>query len=89
MTKVRRKLAEDIGSLLVWRQGVRQKKIETHRKIAGGSRKACREFAKGIKKLAMNTSGDRWRKIVRLAVEDFEGCRNAGVRSLSLVVMFD
>ncbi|RWW40283.1 hypothetical protein BHE74_00054316, partial [Ensete ventricosum] len=38
-----RKLAEGIGSLLGWRKGVRQKKTETHRKIIGGSRKACRE----------------------------------------------
>ncbi|RWW78290.1 hypothetical protein BHE74_00013499 [Ensete ventricosum] len=38
-----RKLAEGIGSLSGWRKGVRQKKIETSRKIVGGSRKACRE----------------------------------------------
>ncbi|RZS18319.1 hypothetical protein BHM03_00050558 [Ensete ventricosum] len=37
-----RKLAEGIGSLPRWRKGVRQKKTETHRKIIGGSRKACR-----------------------------------------------
>ncbi|RRT33557.1 hypothetical protein B296_00056114 [Ensete ventricosum] len=29
-------LAEGIGSLLGWRKGFRQKKIETHRKIIGG-----------------------------------------------------
>ncbi|RWW43615.1 hypothetical protein BHE74_00050700 [Ensete ventricosum] len=35
---------ECIGSLPGWRKGVRQKKTETHRKIIGGSRKACWEF---------------------------------------------
>ncbi|RRT64786.1 hypothetical protein B296_00024862 [Ensete ventricosum] len=40
---VRRELAESIGSLLGWRKGVRQKKIETRRKIIGGSRKVYRE----------------------------------------------
>ncbi|RWV78806.1 hypothetical protein GW17_00060155, partial [Ensete ventricosum] len=39
---VRRELAEGIGSLLGWRKGVRQKKIETRWNIIGGSRKACR-----------------------------------------------
>ncbi|RRT32845.1 hypothetical protein B296_00045531 [Ensete ventricosum] len=38
-----RKLTEGIGSLPGWGEGVRQKKIETHRKIVGGSRKAYRE----------------------------------------------
>ncbi|RWV83485.1 hypothetical protein BHE74_00044321 [Ensete ventricosum] len=40
---VHRKLAEGIGSSSGWRKRVRQKKTETHRKIVGGSRKACRE----------------------------------------------
>ncbi|RWW21535.1 hypothetical protein BHE74_00036051 [Ensete ventricosum] len=40
---VRRELAEGIGSLLGWRKGVRQKKIETHWKIIGGSRKVYRD----------------------------------------------
>ncbi|RWV85890.1 hypothetical protein GW17_00052276 [Ensete ventricosum] len=40
-----RELDEGIGSLPRWRKGVRQKKIETHWKIIGGSRKACRELA--------------------------------------------
>ncbi|RZR75504.1 hypothetical protein BHM03_00059554, partial [Ensete ventricosum] len=39
---VRRELAEGIGSLPGWRKGVRQKKIDTRRKIIRGSRKACR-----------------------------------------------
>ncbi|RRT66213.1 hypothetical protein B296_00039710, partial [Ensete ventricosum] len=39
----RQELAEGIGSLLGWRKGVRQKKIETHQKIIGGSRKAFRD----------------------------------------------
>ncbi|RZS16769.1 hypothetical protein BHM03_00048806 [Ensete ventricosum] len=34
---------EGIGNLLGWRKGIRQEKIETHRKIVGGSRKAGRE----------------------------------------------
>ncbi|RRT37161.1 hypothetical protein B296_00043426 [Ensete ventricosum] len=41
--EVCRKLAEGIGSLPGWHKGVRQKKTETHWKIIGGSRKACRE----------------------------------------------
>ncbi|RZR73746.1 hypothetical protein BHM03_00027745, partial [Ensete ventricosum] len=36
-------LAKGIGSLLGRCKGVRQKMIETRRKIIGGSRKACRE----------------------------------------------
>ncbi|RRT73254.1 hypothetical protein B296_00013151 [Ensete ventricosum] len=44
--RVCRKLAESIGSLPGWRKGVRQKKIETRRKIVEGSRKACRERPK-------------------------------------------
>ncbi|RRT40324.1 hypothetical protein B296_00039864, partial [Ensete ventricosum] len=42
-TGVCRKLVEGIGSLPRWHKGVRQKKTETHRKIIGDSRKACRE----------------------------------------------
>ncbi|RRT50711.1 hypothetical protein B296_00034182 [Ensete ventricosum] len=34
---------EGIGSLPGWHKEIRQKKIETYRKIIGGSRKACRE----------------------------------------------
>ncbi|RRT31693.1 hypothetical protein B296_00056710 [Ensete ventricosum] len=45
--EVRRELAEGIGSLPGWRKGVRQKKIETRRKIIGGSRKACRDLSIG------------------------------------------
>ncbi|RWV84854.1 hypothetical protein GW17_00053401 [Ensete ventricosum] len=65
-----RKLAEGIGSLSGWRKGVRQKKIETRRKIIGvGSRwKFARRFAKGIGKLVGNTKGDR-------RVEDQRTCR--------------
>ncbi|RZS03216.1 hypothetical protein BHM03_00033359 [Ensete ventricosum] len=37
---VRWELAEGIGSLLGWHKRVRWKKIETRRKIVGGSRKA-------------------------------------------------
>ncbi|RRT42499.1 hypothetical protein B296_00055485 [Ensete ventricosum] len=38
-----RELDEGIGRVPRWRKGVRQKKIETHWKIIGGSRKACRD----------------------------------------------
>ncbi|RRT46382.1 hypothetical protein B296_00033964 [Ensete ventricosum] len=55
----------------------------------GARRKFARRFAEEIGKLARNTPGDRQRKTVRLAAGDYEGCRNAGVRLLSLVVMFD
>ncbi|RWV86907.1 hypothetical protein GW17_00051148 [Ensete ventricosum] len=41
---VPRELIEGIGSLPGWRKGVHQKKTETHRKIVGGSRKACWEL---------------------------------------------
>ncbi|RWV80300.1 hypothetical protein GW17_00058455 [Ensete ventricosum] len=41
---VRWELVEGIGSLLGWRKGVCQKKIETHWKIVGGSRKAYRDL---------------------------------------------
>ncbi|RZR89973.1 hypothetical protein BHM03_00017791 [Ensete ventricosum] len=37
-------VAEGVGSLPRWRKGVRRKKTETHRKIIGGSQKACWEF---------------------------------------------
>ncbi|RWW37372.1 hypothetical protein BHE74_00057531 [Ensete ventricosum] len=40
---VYRKLAEGIGSLLGWHEGVHQKKTENRRKIVGGSRKAYQE----------------------------------------------
>ncbi|RZS21464.1 hypothetical protein BHM03_00054110 [Ensete ventricosum] len=85
-TKVprRRKRAQEIiVGLLGWHKGDRQKKIETRRKIVGGSRKACQElgrFTEEIGKLARNMLGDRWRKTVRLTAGDFEGCRNMGVR---------
>ncbi|RRT62389.1 hypothetical protein B296_00011663 [Ensete ventricosum] len=43
---VRRELTESIRSLPRWRKGVRWKKIETRRKIVGGSQKACRELGR-------------------------------------------
>ncbi|RWV94132.1 hypothetical protein GW17_00043361, partial [Ensete ventricosum] len=46
---VHRELAEGIGSLPGWHNGVRWKKIETRRKIVGGSRMACREYGPKIK----------------------------------------
>ncbi|RWW37780.1 hypothetical protein BHE74_00057064 [Ensete ventricosum] len=49
---------------------------------------ARREFAEGIRKLAGNTSGDRWRKTVRLTARMSEAIGLAGVRSLfSLMVL--
>ncbi|RWW37648.1 hypothetical protein BHE74_00057206 [Ensete ventricosum] len=77
--------------------GVCYKKIETRRKIVKGSRKAYREsslrvhwdFTEGTGKIARNTPGDRRRRIVRLVVRNAGGCQIMGVRSLSLVVMYD
>ncbi|RWW71286.1 hypothetical protein BHE74_00020981 [Ensete ventricosum] len=45
---VRQKLAEGIEGLPGWCKGVCQKKIETHQKIVGGSRKACRDLGIGL-----------------------------------------
>ncbi|RWW55670.1 hypothetical protein BHE74_00037673 [Ensete ventricosum] len=42
----------------------------------------------GIGKIARNTSGDRRRRTVRLATWNAGSCRIAGVRLLSLVVMY-
>ncbi|RZR87174.1 hypothetical protein BHM03_00014529 [Ensete ventricosum] len=53
----------------------------------GARWKFARRFVEGIGKLARNTPRDRRMKTMRLTAGDFGGCRNAGVRSLSLVVM--
>ncbi|RRT32561.1 hypothetical protein B296_00058283 [Ensete ventricosum] len=74
-----RELIEDIGSLPRWHMGVRQKNIETCRKIIGGSRKTCQEFAEGIEKLVGNTSGDRKKKTERVTAGMSEATRLAGV----------
>ncbi|RZS02526.1 hypothetical protein BHM03_00032606 [Ensete ventricosum] len=63
---VYRKLTEGIKSLPGWRKGVRQKKIETHRKIVRGSRKACQESG-----CSDNMVGSR-RKFARRFVEGIE-----------------
>ncbi|RWW41792.1 hypothetical protein BHE74_00052702, partial [Ensete ventricosum] len=85
--RVRRELAEGIGSLLGWRKGVRQKKTETHRKIIGGSRKTYRDgispkfarrFTEGIGKLTGNMLGDRRKKTGRLAARISEAAGLAG-----------
>ncbi|RWV99581.1 hypothetical protein GW17_00037505 [Ensete ventricosum] len=76
-----RELAEDIGSLPRWHMGVRQKNIETCRKIIGGSQKVCREFAEGIEKLVGNTPGDCKKKIERLTARMSEATGLARVRS--------
>ncbi|RWW47540.1 hypothetical protein BHE74_00046495 [Ensete ventricosum] len=44
---VRWELAEGIGSLPGWHKGVRRKKIETRRKIIGGSRRAYQDLSIG------------------------------------------
>ncbi|RRT46771.1 hypothetical protein B296_00047031, partial [Ensete ventricosum] len=75
---VRQELVEGMGSLPRWRERVRQKKTETYRKIIGGSRKAYREFAEGIGKLAGNTSGDHRKKTGRLAKRMSEAVGLAG-----------
>ncbi|RWW37443.1 hypothetical protein BHE74_00057441 [Ensete ventricosum] len=38
-------------------------------------------LARSIRKIARNTSGDRWRKTVRLATGNAGGCQIVGVRS--------
>ncbi|RZS27701.1 hypothetical protein BHM03_00061223 [Ensete ventricosum] len=47
------------------------------------------DFIEGIGKIARNMPGDRRRKTMRLAAGNAKGCRIMGVRSLSLVVMYD
>ncbi|RZR71835.1 hypothetical protein BHM03_00007749 [Ensete ventricosum] len=91
MDSLYRELTEGIGSLLGWRKGVHQKKIETRRKIVKGSRKACQErcngikskfarrFAEGIGKLTGNTSGDHRKKTKRFTVRKPEATGLAGV----------
>ncbi|RRT42630.1 hypothetical protein B296_00051303 [Ensete ventricosum] len=54
-----------------------------------GSSIPMEAFPSGIKKVARNTPRDRLRKIVRLAAGNAGGCQITGVRSLSLVVMYD
>ncbi|RRT34620.1 hypothetical protein B296_00054907 [Ensete ventricosum] len=81
-----RKLAKGIGSLLGWHKGVRQKKTETRRKIAGGSRKAydavgsrrkfSRRFVEGIGKLAGNAKGDHQKEDRRICRKIAGGCRS-------------
>ncbi|RWV81804.1 hypothetical protein GW17_00056747 [Ensete ventricosum] len=66
-----------IRSLVGWRKGVRQKKTETHRKIVGGSRKACLErFIEGIGKLAGNAKGDHQKDDRRTYHKIVEGYRS-------------
>ncbi|RWW81685.1 hypothetical protein BHE74_00009890 [Ensete ventricosum] len=47
----------------------------------GARQEFARRFTEGIRKLTRNTSGDRQRKTVRLAIGDSRGCRIAGVMS--------
>ncbi|RZS28505.1 hypothetical protein BHM03_00062100 [Ensete ventricosum] len=50
---------ECVESLLGWRKGVCRKKIETHRKIVGGSQKACRELERTSLKVPGRLLGTR------------------------------
>ncbi|RWW00493.1 hypothetical protein GW17_00036545 [Ensete ventricosum] len=50
---------------------------------------ARKDFAEGIGKIARNIPGDRWRKTVRLTAGNAGGYQITGVRSLSLMVMYD
>ncbi|RWW30556.1 hypothetical protein GW17_00004863 [Ensete ventricosum] len=75
---------------LGWCKGVRQKKIETCRKIVRDSRKAFRDsndavgsrqkfarrFAEGIGKLTGNAKVDRWKKDRRTCRKIAGGCRS-------------
>ncbi|RWW52483.1 hypothetical protein BHE74_00041093 [Ensete ventricosum] len=65
-----RKFAEGIGSLPGWRKGVRQKKIETRRKIIGDSRKAYNgsRYSLGIGSSSDDAMGSR-QKFARRFVE--------------------
>ncbi|RWW82698.1 hypothetical protein BHE74_00008832 [Ensete ventricosum] len=47
------------------------------------------ELARSIGKIARNIPGDRWRKTVRLTAGNAGGYQITGVRSLSLMVMYD
>ncbi|RZR80281.1 hypothetical protein BHM03_00006276 [Ensete ventricosum] len=58
-------------------------------KLVGSWDGLVMDVFEGIGKLARNMLRNHRRKIMRLVVGDFGGCRNAGVRSLSLVVKFD
>ncbi|RWV96572.1 hypothetical protein GW17_00040701 [Ensete ventricosum] len=94
---VRRKLVEGIGSLPGWHKGVRQKKIETHRKIIGVAekltrssddavgyrRKFARRFVEGIEKLAANAKGDCQEEDQRTCYKIVEGCQI--MRKLDLI----
>ncbi|RWV87596.1 hypothetical protein GW17_00050392 [Ensete ventricosum] len=77
---VRRELAEGIRSLPGWRKGVRQKKTETHRKIIGGSRKACWELSieSGFRRCSgiLSESGRRFVEGIRKLTGNMSGdCR--------------
>ncbi|RWW53834.1 hypothetical protein BHE74_00039636 [Ensete ventricosum] len=90
---VRWELAEGIESLPGWHKGVCQKNTETHRKIAGSSRKACREFAEGIEKLTESTLGDTERRPDDLLQECqrlsdwLKLCLSLSLWSLSVVII--
>ncbi|RRT41391.1 hypothetical protein B296_00057871, partial [Ensete ventricosum] len=42
--RVHREFDEGVGNLPGWHKGVHRKKTKTHRKIVGGSQKACQEL---------------------------------------------
>ncbi|RRT31656.1 hypothetical protein B296_00054734 [Ensete ventricosum] len=72
---VRRELAEGIGSLPEWRKGVHQKKTETHRKIIGGSRKACRDSLGDSPKGSRSSLGTRWEIVQKRSKESSQEYR--------------
>ncbi|RWW82930.1 hypothetical protein BHE74_00008579 [Ensete ventricosum] len=61
--EVLRELVEGIRSLPGWHKGVHHKKIETRRKIVGGSRKAYRDSLGDLPKGSGSSLGTR-REIV-------------------------
>ncbi|RRT35505.1 hypothetical protein B296_00040080 [Ensete ventricosum] len=85
-----RELTEGIRSLPGWYKKVYQKKIETHRKIIKGNRKACRELQNRhkpkiklrhqAKDLTMLWEPTRSKVTMRLATGEARGCWFAGVR---------
>ncbi|RRT39597.1 hypothetical protein B296_00020539 [Ensete ventricosum] len=62
--------------------GARREFTRTLPKVSGRSLGTRREIAR-------NTPGDRRRKTVRLVTGNARGCRITGVKSLSLMVMYD
>ncbi|RRT43625.1 hypothetical protein B296_00018448 [Ensete ventricosum] len=58
-------------------------------RLAGRLSGVAKRLVGSIKKITRNTLGDHRRRTMRLAARNTEGCWIVGVRSLSLVVMYD